>query len=69
MGLSISSCDKGWESLIEFAKVRPRQDKDLSCQDKSKRKGSRELQGLLSSINYDKDGSKQKAASTKAKVA
>ena len=51
VGLSVSNCDKGWESLIEFAEGRQRQNKDLSGLDKSKRKGSRELQGLLGSIN------------------
>ena len=70
MGLFVTNCDKGWESLFEFAEGRQKRNKELSSLDKSKRKGARELQGLQSSINYDKGGSKQEGAGgTKAKVA
>lgn len=69
VGLSVSKCDKGWESLFEFAEFCQKLNKEFSSLHNSKRKGSREMQGLQCTINYDKGGSKQKGASSKAKTA
>ena len=57
------------ESLFEFAEFCQKLNKEFSSLDNSKRKGSRELQGLRCTIKYDKGGSKQEGASSKAKIA
>lgn len=54
VGLSVSNYDEGWESLVTFAKLREKQNRESGALEKSKRKGYRELQSLVSGINYEK---------------
>ena len=51
--MSADNVKEGWESLIAFANERDMYNKFISRIKGSKRKGSRELQSLSCSINYD----------------
>lgn len=54
IGISLESNKGGWKDLVEYAKSREKENREAFATEKSKRKGSRELQSLVCSINYDR---------------
>ena len=54
VGITVDNNKGGWESLLAFAHDRDRENWEVLVADRSKRKGSRELQSLACLINYER---------------
>lgn len=54
MGISFQGNRGSWSELVDIAVARDKQNRAESSEIKSKKKGARELQSLVSSVNYDK---------------
>lgn len=55
VGLSIENCKRGSSNLVEFAVARKKQNREDIKVVKSRKKGARELNSLVCSINYDRN--------------
>ena len=59
IGMTMEGTSGGWNSLVEFAQSRERENQKEMRHRKFKRKGGRELNSLSCSINYDKSKAKE----------
>lgn len=53
VGVIVNKDKGGWESLVAFVHSRDIENRDTSVEGMSKKKGSRELQNLACSINFE----------------
>lgn len=67
MGVSIENCKGGWDALVSFAQERDCQDKEAIVKEEPRRKGSRELQSLVCSINYENSNSRHGVGPTSSR--
>lgn len=51
--VTVRSCDKGWDNVVDFVQERDRQIKSPTRKDKVEKKGKRELNNLACWINYE----------------
>ncbi|XXG77015.1 hypothetical protein AAC387_Pa08g1253 [Persea americana] len=68
VGISFDNNQSGWQSLFAFAHGRDKSNRDAYNLERARSKGSRELQGLACSINYEKSSSQQPADASSSKA-
>lgn len=64
VGLLVNLCSEGWDGVVKFAELRERQNQEDCLSPKSKKKGTRKLQNLTGTINYEKAREGQQGSSS-----